>query len=66
MPMNAQDANHPKIMTRDVKPENFLVGLPGTPTESIIHMVHNIDIDAMMIVFVPIYMRQEVNANDKL
>ena len=68
MPMNAQDANHPKIMTRDVKPENFLVGLPGTPTESIIHMVHNVDIrgNAMMIVFVPIYMRQEVNANDKL
>ena len=44
MPMNAHDANHPKIMTRDVKPENFLVGLPGTPTESIIHMVHNVDI----------------------
>ena len=40
----AQDANHPKIITRDVKPENFLVGLPGSPTESIIHMVHDVDI----------------------
>ena len=34
--------NHFNILNRDVKPENLLVGSPGTPTESIIHMVPNI------------------------
>ena len=35
-------SNHLNIFIRDVKPENLLVGSPGTPTESIIHMVYNL------------------------
>ena len=27
------------ILHRDVKPENFLIGLPGSPNQAIIHMV---------------------------
>ena len=43
--------NHLNIFIRDVKPENLLVGSPGSPTESIIHMVPNIKI--IMIAFAP-------------